>query len=158
MLSTVLRRWSWCYSYLSVVYYGVFRFASCLALCSRVFFFFFFFVFFSPFSIVISSLGEEIAGLCAFCAFVCLFCIPWFLSFFSSSWYRVLLRLVIVALPVYFYHFLFVLKDIYVSNWLKLVIVLDQYFLNFSRWRIICLTFISLLAHLSRRLIGDRIR
>ena len=30
--------------------------------------------FFSPFSIVISSLGEEGAGLCASRAFVCLFC------------------------------------------------------------------------------------
>ena len=30
--------------------------------------------FFSPFSIVITSLGEEGAGLCASRAFVCLFC------------------------------------------------------------------------------------
>ena len=38
----------------------------CLALCSRVFQL--------PFSIVITSLGEERAGLCASRAFVCLFC------------------------------------------------------------------------------------
>ena len=41
--------------------------------------------FFSPFSIAISSLGEEGAGLCASRAFVCLFCTRYFLSFFSSS-------------------------------------------------------------------------
>ena len=45
---------------------------SCLALCCRVFLFCF--VFFSHFSIVITSLGEERAGLCASCIFVCLFC------------------------------------------------------------------------------------
>ena len=37
-----------------------------------------------PFSIVITSLGEEGAGLCASRAFVCLFCTCYFLSFFSS--------------------------------------------------------------------------
>ena len=41
-----------------------------------------------PFSIVIDSLGEEGAGLCASRAFVCLVCTCkgfFFLSFFSSS-------------------------------------------------------------------------
>ena len=38
------------------------------------------------FSIVITSFGEERADLCAFRAFVCLFCMRWFLSIFSSSW------------------------------------------------------------------------
>ena len=42
--------------------------------------------FFILFSIVITSLGEEGAGLCASRAFVCLFCTCKFLSFFSSSW------------------------------------------------------------------------
>ena len=40
------------------------------------------------FSILITSLGEEGAGLCAPRAFVCLFCAFMFLSFFSSSWCR----------------------------------------------------------------------
>ena len=40
--------------------------------------------FISPFSIEITSLGEERAGLCA--TFICLFCTHWFLSFLSSSW------------------------------------------------------------------------
>ena len=44
-------------------------------------------VFFSPFSIVITSLGEERAGLYTFRAFVCLLCTR-FLSLFSSSWYQ----------------------------------------------------------------------
>ena len=64
---TVIRRWSWFYSYfvwLCDYYYGAFRVESCLALFSRVFCF-------SPFSIVITSLGEERAGLCA--SYICLF-------------------------------------------------------------------------------------
>ena len=43
--------------------------------------------FFIPLSIVISSLWEEGAGLCASRAFVCLFCTCYCLSF-SSSWCR----------------------------------------------------------------------
>ena len=38
------------------------------------------------FSIVITSLGEERAGLCDSRAFVCLFCMRQFMSFFSFSW------------------------------------------------------------------------
>ena len=41
-----------------------------------------------PFSIEITSLGEEGAGLCAYHAFIFLFCTCQFLSFFSSSWCR----------------------------------------------------------------------
>ena len=40
------------------------------------------------FSILITSFGEEGAGLCASRTFVCLFCACMFLSFFSSSWCR----------------------------------------------------------------------
>ena len=42
MLPTVLRRWSWCYSYcvcLCGFHFGAFHVESCLALCSRVFLF-----------------------------------------------------------------------------------------------------------------------
>ena len=46
--------------------FHVFHIESCLALCSRVFS--------VLFSVVISSLGEERAGLCISRAFVCLFC------------------------------------------------------------------------------------
>ena len=46
------------------VYYGALRVEYCLALCSRV----------VLFSIVITSLWEERAGLCAFRAFACLLC------------------------------------------------------------------------------------
>ena len=55
------------------------------------------------FSILITSFGEERAGLCASREFVCLFCTSNFMSVFSSSWCRVWLRLVIVALPGLFY-------------------------------------------------------
>ena len=62
-------------------FYGAFHVESCLALCSG-FFFFWFFSFFSPFSIVINSLGGESAGLCASRAFVCLFCTRLFVLLF----------------------------------------------------------------------------
>ena len=48
------------------------HFGSCLALCARVYFFFFLVLV----SILITSLGEERAGLCASRAFVCLFWTP----------------------------------------------------------------------------------
>ena len=40
------------------------------------------------FGILVTSLGEEGAGICASRTFVCLFCACMLLSFFSSSWYR----------------------------------------------------------------------
>ena len=40
------------------------------------------------FSILVISLGEEGAGLCASCTFLCLFCACMILSFFSFSWCR----------------------------------------------------------------------
>ena len=76
LLPTVLRQWSWCNSYFVWLWgfcYGALRdepcfFQSCLALWSP-------------------RLGKrERAGLCAFYAFVYLFCTLSFLSIFSSSW------------------------------------------------------------------------
>ena len=65
-------------------------------------------LFFRPFSIVITSLGEERAGLCASCASVyftrvnhCPFSLP--------LGVRGCLRLVIVAFPGLFYYLLFIL-------------------------------------------------
>ena len=58
---------------------GRLMFKSSRALCLR---------FSVCFSILIISLGEEGAGLCAFRTFVCLFCACMFLSFFASSWCR----------------------------------------------------------------------
>ena len=55
------------------------------------------------FSILVTSLGEEGAGLCASRTFVCLFCACMFLSFFSSSWPR----FVIVASSGPFYKLFF---------------------------------------------------
>ena len=54
---------------------------------------------------MIISLGNEEAGLCAFRAFVCLFCTCYFFSvpLGVSGW----LRFVIVALPGLFYNFFF---------------------------------------------------
>ena len=71
------------------------------------FFFFFCFVFFgSPFSIAITSLGEERANLSAFCTFVrfalvwfCLFPLP--LGVWEGLWF------VIVAVPEFFSYFFF---------------------------------------------------
>ena len=77
MLLTVLWRWSRCCSY-SVWLWFILRHASCFKVfpCSLSS------CFFIPFSIVITSLGEEGAGLCASRAFVCLFCTRKCLSFF----------------------------------------------------------------------------
>ena len=82
MLLTVLRRWCRCCSY-SVWLYGLYTTgASCFL---KVFPCSLSSCFFILFSIVINSLGEEGAGLCASRAFVCLFCTCQFLSFVSSS-------------------------------------------------------------------------
>ena len=56
-----------------------------------------------PFSIVIISLGEEGAGLCASRAFVCLFCTCYFCHFSLPLGVRCWLRFVIVTLPGPFY-------------------------------------------------------
>ena len=84
---TVLRRWSRCF-----VVYSTRRFVVCLTLCHFVL------VFFSPFSIAITSLGEERANLSAFRTFdrfvlvwICRFPLP------LGVWEG--LRFVIVALP-----------------------------------------------------------
>ena len=63
-------------------------------------------VFFSPFSIAITSLGEERANLSAFCTFV-RFALSWFYLFPLGVWGRA--AFVIVALPGLF-SYLFVLK------------------------------------------------
>ena len=94
---TVLRRWSrthWCF-----VVHSTRRFVVSLALC------YFVFVFFSPFSIAITSLGEERVSLSAFRMFVrlafvwfCLFPLP------LGVWEEV--RLVNVALPGLFSYLL----------------------------------------------------
>ena len=58
--------------------YSTRRFVLCLTLCHFVL------VFFSPFSIAITSLGEERANLSAF--YVCSICACLVLSVSSSSW------------------------------------------------------------------------
>ena len=87
MLLTILRLWSWCCSYILCRFVVYTTDASCFKVfpCSLSS------CFFSLFSIVITSLWEEGAGLYASRAFVCLFC-SYFLSFFSSSWCRGWLR------------------------------------------------------------------
>ena len=74
------------------VVYSTRRFVLCLTLC------YFVLVFFSPFSIAITSLGEERANLSAFRTFV-RFALVWFCLFPLplGVWER--LRFVIVALP-----------------------------------------------------------
>ena len=62
------------------------------------------------FSILITSLGEEGASLCASRTFVCLFCACMFLSFFSSSWCRGLAAVCDCGIPwtflLTFFHWL----------------------------------------------------
>ena len=59
--------------------YSTRRFILCLTLC------YFVLVFFSPFSIAITSLGEERANLKCF-SYICLICACLVLSLSSSSW------------------------------------------------------------------------
>ena len=76
------------------LYHGALNFLkSSPALCPR---------FSVCFSIHITSLGEEGAGLCASRIFVCLFCACIFLSFFSSSWCRVLAAVCDCGIPCSF--------------------------------------------------------
>ena len=72
--------------------YSTRRFVLCLTLC------YFVLVFFSPFSIVITSLGEERANLSAFHTFV-RFAVVWFCLFSLPLGVLEELRFVIVALP-----------------------------------------------------------
>ena len=62
-------------------------------------------VFFTPFSIAITSLGEERTVLCFFyLSCVCLFCMCWFVSVFPLPFgVRNWLQLEIVALPGLFF-------------------------------------------------------
>ena len=86
--------------------YSTRRFVLCLALC------YFVLVFFSPFSIAITSLGEERASLGAFRTFV-RFAFVWFCLFPLPLCVWEGLRFVIVALPgffscLFFFFFFFV--------------------------------------------------
>ena len=75
-----------------MVYYSTRPFVLSLALC------YFVLVFFSPFSIAITSLGEERANISAFCTFV-RFALVWFCLFPLPLGVWEGLQLVIVALP-----------------------------------------------------------
>ena len=80
--------------------YSTRLFVLCLTLC------YFVLVFFSPFSIAITSLGEERANLSAFRTFV-RFALVWFCLFPLSLGVWEVLRFVIVALPGLFFSYLF---------------------------------------------------
>ena len=82
--------------------YSTRRFVLCLTLC------YFVLVFFNPFSIAITSLGEERANLCALHAFVLFVCF-WFCRFplLLGVWEG--LRLVIVALSGLFLYLFYLL-------------------------------------------------
>ena len=75
--------------------YSTRRFVLCLTLC------YFVLVFFSPFSIAITSLGEERANFSAFRTFV-RFALVWFCLFPLPLGVWEGLRFVIVALPGFF--------------------------------------------------------
>ena len=83
--------------------YSTRRFVLSLALC------YFALVFFSPFSIAITSLGEERAYLSAFLTFV-RFALVWFCLFPLPLGVWEGLRLVIEALPGFFSYFIFANK------------------------------------------------
>ena len=86
--------------------YSTRRFILCLTLCDFVL------VFFSPFSIAITSLGEERANLSAFRTFV-QFVLVWFCRFPLLLGVREGLRLVIVVFPgLLSYHFLYTTAEL----------------------------------------------
>ena len=92
--------------------YDILRFVLCLALCP------FFLVFFSPFSIAMTSLGEERANLSAFRTFV-RFVLVWFCRFplpLRSLGVWEGLRFAIVALPGLFSYLLFFTYVIFVLH------------------------------------------
>ena len=96
-LLTVLRRWSRCKEY-PLLLCGTRRFVLCLTFCHFVL------GFFSPFSIAITSLGEERANLSAFRTFV-RFVLVWICRFPLPLGLWEGLRFVIVALPGLFSNF-----------------------------------------------------
>ena len=81
------------------------RFVVCLSMCHFVL------VFFSPFSIAITSLGEERANLSAFRTFV-RFVLVWICRFPLPLGVWEGLRFVIVALPGLFSYFFFSAQDL----------------------------------------------
>ena len=88
--------------------YSTKRFVLCLTLC------YFVIVFFSPFSIAITSPGEDRANLGAFHAFV-RFVLVWFCRFPLPLGVREGLRFVIVAFPGLFsYPFLVIIHPLYI--------------------------------------------
>ena len=100
-LLTVLRRWSRCYSY-SLLLCGLFYEAICcmsfrVSFCSCVF---------SPFSIAITSLGEERANLSVFRTFV-RFVLVWICRFPLPLGVWEGLRFVVVAPPGLFFYLFF---------------------------------------------------
>ena len=87
--------------------YSTRRFVFCLTLC------YFILVFFSPFSIAITSLGEERANFSAFYSFV-RFPLVWFCLFPLSLSVLEGLRFVIVARPGLFsYYFFFLMRHLF---------------------------------------------
>ena len=93
--------------------YSTRRYVLFLTLC------YFVLVFFSPFSIAITSLGEERANLSAFCTFV-RFALVWFCLFPLPFGVWEGLRFVIVALPGLFSYLFFlqylVMADILING------------------------------------------
>ena len=85
------------------VVYSTRRFVVCLSMCHFVL------VFFSPFSIAITSLGEERASLGAFRTFV-RFVLVWICRFPLPLWVWEGLRFVIVALPGLFSYLFLAMK------------------------------------------------
>ena len=84
--------------------YSTRRFVVCLSVCHFVL------VFFSPFSIAITSLGEERANLSAFCTFV-RFVLVWICRFPLPLGVWEGLRFVIVALPGLFSYLFLLTSD-----------------------------------------------
>ena len=105
------------------VVYSTRRFVVCLSVCHFVL------VFFSPFSIVITSLGEERANLSAFRTFV-RFVLVWICRFSLPLGVWKELRFVTVALPGLFSYLFFCLNSL-VSNITRILSLKSESFTHF---------------------------
>ena len=96
--------------FVALWFYSTRRFVVCLSVCHFVL------VFFSPFSIAITSFGEERANLSAFRTFV-RFVLVWICRFPLPLEVWEVLRFVIVALPGLFSYLFLVSADIIFKVW-----------------------------------------
>ena len=123
--------------------YSTRRFVLCLTLC------YFVLVFFSPFSIAITSLGEERANLSAFRTFV-RFALVWFCRFLLLLGVCEGLRFVIVTLPGLFSYLFYLHSSGITSSFLNGTYTNFQTAVSKDFCKCLCFLTISVVPHVSK--------